>query len=223
MFALYWRDVSGGTGQYIDTSILEPIFVSLMHSQIVEYDKKGIVHERQGNRSKRVAPRNTYKTKDNQWVSLSTSSENIAKRVLKIVGGEELVEDPRFKTMDDRIEHVEELDSIIQKWMANHTRAEVIQIFEENEAAIAPIYNIEDIMKDPYFEERETIIDINDEELGEFATHGIVPKMSETPGKVNHAGPDLGEDTLNILIEYASIDPDKIKQLADQGILAMQK
>ena len=94
MFALYWRDVNGGTGQYVDTSLLEPIFASLMNYHVIEHDQKGIVRERQGNTvTEYSVPRNAYKTNDDEWVALSASSPSIAERILRIVGGDELAED----------------------------------------------------------------------------------------------------------------------------------
>ncbi len=220
MFALYWRDVNGGTGQYIDSTILEPIFVALMHPHIIEHGETGTVRERLGNRSNNVAPRNTYETKDGEWVAVSSSSDSIAKRILQIVGGEELRDDPRFETMQSRIEHVEELDELVQNWMHQHTREEIIAIFEENEAAIAPIYDIADIFNDPHFQARDAIVEVEDEELESVMMHGIVPKLSETPGEIEHTGPALGEHTEEILTTYTSVSPEEICSLAEQGILA---
>jgi formyl-CoA transferase len=220
MMALYWRDLEGGSGQYIDTSILEPIF-GIMGEYPVDYSVKGKVHERMGNRSAYTAPRNTYKTKDDRWVAISGSAESVARRVLEIVGGEELLNDPRFQTMEDRIDHVEELNEIIQGWMSEHTREEAIEIFDEAGAAMAPIYNIEDIFNDPFFWERDALIDVKDDELGEFTMSGVFPKLSETPGTVAHAGPELGENTLDVLLEHSSLSEEEVLDLVEQGVLAI--
>lgn len=220
MSALYWRDLKGGTGQYIDTSLVEPIF-GIMGEYAVDYSVKDVVHERQGNRSSHTAPRNTYKTKDDRWVAISGSAESVARRVLRIVGGEELLEDPRFRTMEDRIEHVEELDAIIQDWMAEHTREEAIAIFDEGGAAMAPVYNIEDIFEDPYFWERDALIDVEDDELGEFTMSGVFPKLSETPGSVDHPGPELGEHTVEVLTERTSLSAEEVRRLAESGIVTV--
>ncbi len=219
MFALYWRDVNDGTGQYIDSSVLEPIFGALMHTDVPAYDQKGIVRERQGNRSSNSAPRNTYKTKDDRWVAISTSAENIAKRVLRLVGGEDLVNDPRFQTTQDRLEHVDEIDAIMQDWFSEHTREEALEEFREVEAAIGPVYNMEDIFEDPHFNERDALIDVEDEELGEITMTGVFPKLSETPGSVDHPGPPLGAHTEELLSERTSATPEDIEQLADDGVV----
>jgi formyl-CoA transferase len=221
MFALYWRDVEGGSGQYIDSSVLEPLF-GIMGRRTVAYSENGEVHERQGNRSAYTAPRNTYRTKDDQWVAISGSSENIANRVLQIVGGEEMKNDPRFETNEKRIENVEELDEIIQAWMSERTREEIIEEFDRHNAAIAPVYDIEDIFQDPHFEERDALITVEDDEYGEITMNGVFPKLSETPGRVNHAGPSLGESTISVLSKRTSFDEKEIRDLAGDGVFGVE-
>lgn len=217
MFALYWRDVEGGNGQYIDTSILEPLF-SIMGEYAVDYSVKDHVHKRQGNSSPHTAPRNTYQTKDGRWVAISGSAESIAKRILHIVGGEELASDPRFRTMEDRLNNVDELDEIIQEWMSKHTREEAIERFQEEEAAIAPVYNIEDIFEDPHLQERNALIDVEDDELGNVTMPSVFPKLSETPGSVEHTGPELGEHTLEVLADQTDLTADEIADLEAEGL-----
>lgn len=221
MMALYWRDTCDGTGQYIDTAILETMFGTL-GDHVIEYGRKEIDHERSGNQSSRTAPRNTYQTKDGRWVAISGSSANIAERILRIVGGEELVDDPRFETMEDRLANVDTLDGIIDDWMGRHTRKEVIEIFETNEAAIGPVYNMADIFEDPHFDERDAIIVVEDDEYGDVPMRGVFPKFSETPGAVRHIGPRLGEHTLEILPERTSVTETELKQLADEGVTTVE-
>lgn len=221
MMALYWRDVGDGTGQYIDAAILESMFGTL-GDHVTEYGRNGTDHERSGNRSSRTAPRNTYRTADDRWVAISGSSENIAKRILRIVGGEELVDDPRFRTMEDRLDNVDELDAIVADWMANHTREEVVETFETNEAAIGPVYNMADIFEDPQFDARDAVVVVEDDEYGEVPMRGVFPKFSKTPGSVDHAGPQLGEHTREVLSKRTSVTESEVERLADENVTAME-
>lgn len=220
LMALYWRDVNGGTGQYIDSSILEPMF-GLLGDHVVEYDEKEMVNRRSGNRSGRTAPRNTYRTKDDRWVAISGSAESIARRILKIVGGDELATDPRFQTMEGRLEHGDELDEIIAEWMAERPREEIVDIFEEHEAALAPVYNMEDIFSDPHMGERDALVTVPDDEFGELTMRGVFPKLSETPGQIDHTGPDLGEHAAEVLAERTSADEAEVRELAEKGVTSL--
>lgn len=222
MFALYWRDVHGGTGQYVDTSLLEPILVSLMNSHIVEYDQKGIVRERQGNRVTNYSvPRNAYRTADDQWVALSASSSSIAHRILRIVGGDELADDPRFETHRGRADHADELDERIGEWMARHDREEVLEIFEEHDAAVAPVYDVADIFVDPHLREREALVTVEDDDLGELTMNGVFPKLSETPGRIERAGPRLGEHTTEVLLERTDVSDEELERLHEGGVIGV--
>lgn len=233
LLALYWRDVHGGRGQYIDAAILETMF-GVLGDHVIEYDQKEIDHMRSGNRSSRTAPRNTYRTKDDRWVAISGSSPSIAERILRIVGGDELAEDPRFRTMEDRLDHVEELDEIIADWMADHDREEVVDIFEEHEAAIGPVNNMADIFADDHFDARDAIIYVEDGEgesggtadsegdgSDEIAMRGVFPKLSETPGEVEHPGPDLGADALDVITEATDRSPEEVRELAERGVTSI--
>lgn len=220
MVALYWRDVRGGTGQYVDSSILETMF-GVLGDHITEYEEKEIDHRRSGNRSSRTAPRNTYRTKDDRWVAISGSSQSIAERILRIVGGEELVEDSRFETMEDRLENVDELDELIADWMRERTREEVVDVFEEHEAAIGPVYNMADVAEDEHFEARDAVITVPDPDGDgddEIGMRGVFPKLSETPGRVNHAGPEVGSHAREILAERTSATKEEVERLAERGV-----
>lgn len=222
MTALYWRDVGGGTGQFIDASILESMFAAL-GDHVVEYSETGAKNKRSGNRSERTAPRNTYRTSDERWVAISGSTESIAERILRTVGGEELARDERFRSMEDRLEHADELDDIIADWMAERTREEVVEAFEENEAAIGPVYSMADIFEDPHFEERDAIVAVEDEDLGEVEMRGVFPKFSRTPGEIEHTGPALGEDAVEVLTEHTSLTAEAVADLADRGVIALSE
>ncbi len=220
MFALYWRDVEGGRGQYIDTSLLEPLF-SIMGRMTVDYSVNGTVQTRTGNRSSYSAPRNTYRTKDDRWVAISGSAETVARRILRTIGGDALAEDPRFRTLDARLEHVEALDGIIGDWMADRTREEVLDVFEEHDAAVAPVYDTRDIFEDEWFRARDALLPVDDADHDDLVMPGVFPKLSETPGAVDHAGPRLGEHTAEVLRDRVGLEPEEVARLADSGVVTV--
>ena len=86
-----------GHGQVIDLAIIEPIMM-MLGGQITAFDQLGIVQPRLGNRSVNNAPRNVYRTGDGQWVAVSTSSQSIAERVMRLVGRPDLIDEPWFAT-----------------------------------------------------------------------------------------------------------------------------
>jgi crotonobetainyl-CoA:carnitine CoA-transferase CaiB-like acyl-CoA transferase len=193
MFALWWREHGGGgQGQVIDLAIYEPLFW-LLGPQALVYDQLGIVQERTGNASPFTAPRNAYRASDGRWLGLSASAQSIAERVMRIVGREDLIDQPWFADHTGRLEHADELDAIIQAWIGERTAEEVLADFAEHEAAIAPINSIADIFNDPQFRERETITTVEHPTLGPIKMQNVIPRMTRTPGRIDHPGPVLGE------------------------------
>jgi crotonobetainyl-CoA:carnitine CoA-transferase CaiB-like acyl-CoA transferase len=219
MFALYERDAKGsGKGQFIDLAIYEPIF-ALLGSQPTVFDQLGIVQNRTGNRSTFNAPRNTYKTKDDRWVALSASAPSITDRVLRLTGGDEFADDPRFKTAAGRIAHVEEIDRVVGGWIGARTLEDVIATFEEYEGAIAPIYDVAQIFADPQFEARRDIVAVPDEELGPIRMQNVFPILSRTPGEIRHAGPRLGAHNAEIYGGELGLSEAEIADLKARGVI----
>ncbi|ELK47685.1 CoA transferase [Haloferax volcanii] len=218
MFALYHRDVHGGGGQYIDTSLIEPIF-GLLGPQPLRYDQLGEIESRSGNRSTSSAPRNVYRTGDDRWVAISASAQPLAERTFDAIGRPDLKDDPRFETNEDRLEHVDELDAIIQDWMDDHSREEVLDAFEAADATLAPVYNVEDILNDEHYAAREAFLTVDDPDLGEAVVQNAFPKFSETPGRVDHLGPSLGEHNDAVYRDRLGYDESVLSDLESEDVI----
>jgi crotonobetainyl-CoA:carnitine CoA-transferase CaiB-like acyl-CoA transferase len=219
MFALWWREQGGeGRGQVIDLSIYEPLFW-VLGPQALLYDQLGLVQGRTGNRAPFTAPRNAYRTKDGRWLGLSASAQSIAERVMKIVGREDVAAEPWFADHTGRLEHIDELDEIIQGWIGERTTEEVLDAFAEAEAAIAPIYSIADIVADPQYLARETVTRVPHPKLGSILMQNVIPKLSETPGRIDHPGPELGEHNEEIYARELGLSPEELSELTGAGVI----
>ncbi len=218
MYALYHRDVNGGGGQYIDTSLTEPIF-SLLGPQPLRYQHLDDVERRSGNRSTSSAPRNVYETGDDRYVAISASAQPVAMRVFDAIERPELKHDSRFADNEARLENAEELDAIIQEWMEAHTREEVIDRFEECEATIAPVYNVADILDDEHYRDRDAVVEVADDQLGEGLVQNTFPRFSETPGEITHLGPQLGEHNDEVYGDLLGYDDATLADLEDEGAI----
>lgn len=197
MAALAGRDRTG-VGQVVDMAIIEPILM-VLGPQPLWYDQLGYVQPRTGNRSRNNAPRNTYRTSDGQWVAVSTSAQSVAERVMRLVGREELTEEPWFASGATRAEHSDELDEAVGHWIGRRTRDEAISAFEKAEAAIAPIQDIRDVMEDPQYRALDSITEVDDPELGPLRMQNVLFRLSGTPGGIRWAGRPHGADTEEIL------------------------
>jgi len=214
--ALYKREQTG-EGEFIDVNLYEPL-MWIVGAHIIEYDQLKKIQSRHGNRSPRTAPRNVYKTLDNKWVALSASAESVSRRLFQFIGRMDIIE--KYPTNTDRIKNVDEVDYAVAEWMKLHTQEEIIKLFRKGDIAIGPIYNAEQIYNDSHFRERESIISVLDEELGDIRMQGVFPKILNHPGHVRHAGlTKIGCNTVGILKQYGYSEEDIIK-LKNDGVIA---
>lgn len=217
LMALHARERTG-RGQVIDVALIEPIF-TVLGPQPIWFDQLGIKQERRGNRSVNNAPRNTYQTADGRWVAISTSSQNVAERVMRLVGHPEVIDEPWFRSGAERAKHAAELDAMVGTWIRERPLAEVMEAFERAEAAVAPIYDIEQIFADPQFQALESVISVPDPELGQVRMQNVMFRMSETPGRVRWAGRPLGADNEEVYRTRLGLDAARIAELRARGVI----
>ncbi|KAF0103089.1 MAG: CoA-transferase [Rhodospirillaceae bacterium] len=179
-------------GQEIDCSATEAMMRTLEFLAI-EYDQLGAVRTRSGNRSQYAAPGNVYRTADDKWASIAASTQSIFVRLCAALDLKHLLEDPRFALNPARVKNYRELDEIVGDAIGRLTLAELRETFTRHEVGFSPIYDIADVFADPQFQARQAIVSVPDAELGSVRMQGVVPRFSETPGAVRHAGPGMGQ------------------------------
>lgn len=207
-----------GKGQVIDLAIIEPI-LAVLGPQSVIYDQLGIIQPRSGNRSVNNSPRNTYLTKDNKWLAISTSAQSIAERVMRLVGHAEVLEEEWFKQGGTRAQHADLLDRYVGDWIRARDAVEVMNAFEEAEAAVAPIYDMADIFMDPQFRALDTITTVEDPDLGPVRMQNVLYRMSESPGEIRWTGRKKGADTREILSQKLGLTSSQIADLHRREVI----
>jgi crotonobetainyl-CoA:carnitine CoA-transferase CaiB-like acyl-CoA transferase len=206
-----------GRGQVVDLAIIEPILM-LLGGQITAYDQLGILQPRSGNRSVNNAPRNVYRTGDGDWLAVSTSSQSIAERVIRLVGRADLVDEPWFASGHTRAEHADVLDSAVSAWIAARPTKEVVAAFEEAQAATAPVYDVRGVLADPQYRAIGTVLTVDDEELGPVKMQNVLFRLSETPGAIRWPGRRHGQDTDAVLAE-AGVTREQLHLLREKGVI----
>jgi len=214
MLCLYRRDAKkAGRGQSIDVSLLESLYTMLSGHAVV-YDQLGMPGRRTGSRTAGSAPRNVYRTKDERWIAIAGSTQALTERLFREMGRPELIEDPRFRTNRDRVANVEALDEIVGAWVAGRTQAECIEQLVNAEVAVAPVADFKQLAEDPHLVARKTLVTIDDPDLGTLRMPDVLPKLSETPGRIRFAGLPMG-------VHNDEIYRDRLG-LTDAGIRALQ-
>jgi crotonobetainyl-CoA:carnitine CoA-transferase CaiB-like acyl-CoA transferase len=164
------------------------------------------------------APRNVYRTADDRWVAVSTSSQSIAERVMRLVGRPEFIDEPWFATGAGRVAHADELDAAVGDWIAQRSIATVTEEFERADAAIAPIYDVRDIIADQQFAALGTIATIADDDWKQVRMQNQLFRLSETAGSIRWTGRPPGHDTDELLAEIG-IEPAEVERLRQTGVV----
>ena len=205
-------------GEEIDLSLTEATF-RLLDSQTIQYDQMGEIPQRTGNASHYSAPANVFRTSDDQYVSLSGSTHAIFIGNAKAIGRPDLPDDPRYNSNQNRFARAAEINQIFADWFATHTQAEAIEAFERENGTLAPIYSVAQIFEDPQFAAREAIVPAHDEDFGEVRLQGVVPKLTNNPGKVRHTARSIGADNEAIYKEFLDLEPTDLAELREKGII----
>ena len=178
-----------GVGQVVDVSLLESLF-QLMGPLISLYRLTGQEQERLGAGLPYSVPRGTYRCSDGKWVGLSTSSDSVAGRVLRVLGVEG---DDRFTTFAARMENRLALEAVMSEWCALHPQAEVLRAFTDAAAAIGPVMTMADISTDPHYAARDAIVEVEGTPM-----QGLLAKLSATPGALRWQGRAMNDDDQEI-------------------------
>ena len=217
LLALRARDASG-RGQFIDIGLYEPMFRFLDEIAPV-YQKTGFVRERTGAESGHVVPHSHYATNDGKWVAIACTNDKMFARFAEVMGRPELAAEDAFGRQDARREHLDEVNGLVADWTGSLTQNEVLERCREGAVPSGPINSIADIFADPHFAARENMIKVKDERAGTLTVPNVVPRLSGTPGKVNHLGRKLGADNEAVFQELLGIGKEELKQLQKEGVV----
>ncbi len=210
VLALYNRDArragqGAGRGQVVDVAIYEAVF-NMMESLLPEYDRLGVVRQREGSKLTGIVPTNTYPCRDGQFVIIGGNGDSIYQRLMRAIGRPEMAEDPRFATNAKRVENEKEIDDAIGAWTRARSSADALAALREAGVPNGPIYSVADMMADPHFNARGMFEQV---QVGgkPLKIPAIPPILGETPGRTDAPGPALGAHTEEVLGTLLGLKP----------------
>jgi formyl-CoA transferase/succinyl-CoA--D-citramalate CoA-transferase len=216
--ALYSAQATG-VGQEVDVAIYEAV-AALMESTMADFELGGVVRTRSGSVLPGVAPSNVYRTSDGAEVVIAANADGVFIRLCKAMGDPGLSDDPRFATHGERGDHMDEIDRIIAAWTATLACDEVLAILDEHGVPAGRIFTAPDMLRDPQYLARDMVRRVTSAQGWDVPMTGIVPRFTETPGSIRHAGARLGEHTDEVLTELLGLDDSMLERLRAQGVTA---
>ena len=207
-----------GVGQVVDVALYEAVF-NCMESLLPEYSAFGAVRGPAGSALPGIAPSNAYLCSDGGYALIAGNGDSIFKRLMSVIGRDDLGNDPALADNAGRVLRVTEIDAAIGQWAAQRSVDEVLAALDQASVPAGRIYTVADIAADPHYAARGMLAQVQIDDGSTLSVPGIVPKLSLTPGSHRSNAPALGQDTDDVLQELG-LTPAQIQGLKDKGILA---
>ncbi len=217
LVALHQRHRSG-RGQIVDSAIYEAV-LGMMESLIPEWQIAGYERQRTGPTLPNVAPSNVYPTADGEMILIAANQDTVFRRLASVMERPDLAMDERYATHGARGITMNELDGLIAEWSSQLQADDLLALLHEGGVPAGRIFRAKDMFTDPQFAARGSIVRLAHPELGEFAMHNVFPRLSETPGRVRHVGPTLGEHNEEIYQGLLGLSDDELSSLRAAGVI----
>jgi crotonobetainyl-CoA:carnitine CoA-transferase CaiB-like acyl-CoA transferase len=216
LLALRARE-STGAGQCIDLALYETIF-RMLDELAPAYQQLGFVRQRMGADTVNVVPHSHYRTKDDHWIAIACSSDDMFARLARAMDRPELAADDRYGPKEERLAAREQVNELVSEWVGSLSAEEALARCQDAEVPAGPIYSIAEIFQDPQYAHRQNIV-LSESRIGPLAIPGVLPTLSETPGDIRWLGPALGADTEEVLTEVLHRTPAEVAALRADGVV----
>lgn len=217
MLALRHREKTGH-GQVIDIGIYEAVFRQL-DEIAAAYGLFGKIREREGSGSFVAVPHGHFRTGDDKWVAIACTTDKMFERLAEAMERPELASPALYGEQRKRLAARDQVNQLVIEWVGSLTRDEVLERCLEKEVPVGKVNSIADIFEDEHYQARGNLVSVEEEGLGEVVIPGVVPTLSETPGRITNLGPSLGNATYEILRELLEIPAEEIKRLRQHKII----
>jgi crotonobetainyl-CoA:carnitine CoA-transferase CaiB-like acyl-CoA transferase len=198
LVALLERERSG-KGQWVHTSLLEAM-VRMLDFQTTRWLIGKEIPPQAGNDHPTGIPTGVFKTADGH-MNIAASGQQMYRRLCEALDVRHLIDDPRFKTPQDRSKNRLACNAELEKATVTRTSAEWVEILNKAGVPCGPILNVKEVFEDEQIRHLRLATKIEHPRLGEQTVQNLPVTLSRTPGAVVSASPDLGQHTDEVLAE----------------------
>ena len=213
-----------GKGQHIDISMVDAnLFVDCTIAPAVAmFGSQAAAPYRNGQNQSYTFPMGTFKATGGYISIQAHGSGELSPwaRLCELMGREDLVDDPEFRSDQARLQRTEEVVEIVEGWLCSlGSREEALALLAEERITAGPVLSQEEMLTHPWFVQRGTFGKVEYPGLG---TVGVVEppfKFSDAQAYVRGRAPEMGEHTREILSEYLGMDERAIEDLMSEKVL----
>ena len=213
----YVNRLRTGTGQHVDTSLLEG-GIAYTFWESAMYFATGEPPGPMGSAHRLTAPYQAFETADG-YINVGAANQANWERLRAAIGRDDLALDPRFARPRDRMDNLGALVSTLEETFARETTGHWLTALEAAGVPAGPIYTLDEVYADPQVRARDMVVETEHPTAGRVRNIGIPVKLSETPGAFRRPAPALGEHTDEVLRELGVSDA-RISKLRASGAVA---
>ena len=209
----YIHALKTGHGQQVDTSLMEAgVAYTVWESSV--YFADGDIPGPLGSAHRVSAPYQALRTLDG-YLNIGAATQPTWEQLCRAIGQESLIDDYRFLMPGDRKARQDELATLLEETFSTDTTGNWLKLLEDAGVVAGPIYNMDQVYKDPQVLARQMLVDLEDPELGTIHNIGIPVKLSSTPGQIRTRAPMLGEHSVEVLVEngFSQAEVDELLEL----------
>jgi crotonobetainyl-CoA:carnitine CoA-transferase CaiB-like acyl-CoA transferase len=207
-----------GVGQRVDVALLDTA-VSFLITAIPEFLLFGKKMTRLGNRDRYTAPANLFRAKDGRWVYLAAGNDSLFPQLLKAMGQEDVLKDPRFAALEARMAHIEESEEVLAKWAATKTAEEIVAVVRGAGLPCAKVASIDEVVANPQVRHRGMLVEIEHPTAGKVPMQGLNIHFSDTPKQIRRPPPLLGQHNEEIYGRWLGLAPSEVARLKADGVI----
>ena len=207
-----------GLGQMVDVALYEPM-LRMLDEMIPVHGALGKIRERIGSGTEYVVPHNHYQARDGAWIAIACTNDRMFERLaVTAMGRPELRAE--FASMEERLRRRVELDARVQEWVGGFDAAELLATLDAAQVPCARVNSVKDIFADPHMRARENLLEVPGAGGRPMWMPGVVPKLSRTPGRVEHAGPErAGQHNEEVYCGRLGLSREDLAALARKGVV----
>ena len=209
-----------GKGRLVEVSMMESVYPTLASNLGLYYAKKGQISARTGNRHGGMAesPYNAYPTTDG-FIAVVAASDEQWNRLLGVIGRSDLVGDPRYATLGERVARMDEVDAVVAAFTSVRSKADAFRQMVEAGVTCAPVRDLDEVVNDEHMLGRQAL------EWVEHPLYGRMPlprsslRFSDTPMPAIEPSGEVGRDNLSVYGEWLGLGPDGVAELARAQVI----
>ncbi len=207
-----------GRGQVVDIGLYEPVF-RILDELAPSYALNGFVRQRMGPGTVNVVPHSHYPTKDGRWIAIACTSDKIFARLAVAMEAPELAAEDKWAFVRQREADRAAVDAYVGAWTSRYDRAELLRMCEASQVPCGPVYSIDEIFEDPQYKARENIVRITDDRVGEIAISNVVPRLTDTPGRVKWLGPAPESHNQEVFHDMLGLSAAEMAALRENSVI----